>query len=90
MKDDVISRQAALDALEWKWAGKAAIDAIKNLPSAQPEIVRCRDCKHFELAYYKKDGTENFKYKRGVCCRKKRGMWVLKDWYCADGERREE
>jgi hypothetical protein len=35
--DDLIDRQAALDALEWKWAGKAAIDAIKNLPSAQPE-----------------------------------------------------
>ena len=29
---DLISRQAALDALDWKWAGKAAIDAIKNLP----------------------------------------------------------
>lgn len=35
--NDLISRQAALDALEWKWAGKAAIDAIKNLPSAQPD-----------------------------------------------------
>ena len=35
--DDLISRQAALDALEWKWAGKAAIDAIKNLPSVQLE-----------------------------------------------------
>ena len=34
---DLISRQAVLDALEWKWAGKAAFDAIKNLPSAQPE-----------------------------------------------------
>ena len=34
---DLIDRQAALEALEWKWAGKAAIDAIKNLPSAQPE-----------------------------------------------------
>ena len=34
--DDVISRQAAIDALEWTWAGKAAFDAIKNLPSAQP------------------------------------------------------
>lgn len=43
---DLISRQAALDALEWKWAGKAAIDAIKNLPSAQPEIIRCKDCKY--------------------------------------------
>ena len=34
---DLIDRNAALEALEWKWAGKAAIDAIKNLPSAQPE-----------------------------------------------------
>ena len=32
--DDLISRRAALDALEWKWAGKAAIEAIKNLPTA--------------------------------------------------------
>lgn len=35
---DLISRQDALDALEWKWAGKAAFDAIKNLPSAQQWI----------------------------------------------------
>ena len=42
---DLISRQAALDALEWKWAGKAAIDAIKNLPTAEPELIRCKDCK---------------------------------------------
>ena len=40
---DLISRQAAIDALEWKWAGKAAIDAIKSLPSAQPE-QRCVNC----------------------------------------------
>ena len=36
--NDLISRQAALDALEWKWAGKAAIDAIKQLPPAQQWI----------------------------------------------------
>lgn len=37
---DTISRQAALDVLEWKWAGKAAFDAIKALPSAQPERTK--------------------------------------------------
>ena len=36
--DDLISRKSALDALEWKWAGKAAIDAIKNLPAAEPTL----------------------------------------------------
>ena len=35
--DDLIDRRAALDAIEWTWAGKAAFDAIKELPSAQPE-----------------------------------------------------
>lgn len=35
---DLISRQMAIDALEWTWAGKAAFDAIKNLPSAQKWI----------------------------------------------------
>ena len=33
---DLISKQAAIDALEWKWAGKAAIDAIKGLPTIDP------------------------------------------------------
>lgn len=37
---DYIDRQAALDALEWKWAGKAAFDAIKKLPSAEVEPVK--------------------------------------------------
>lgn len=32
---DLISRADAIDALEWKWAGKAALDAIKALPSAE-------------------------------------------------------
>ena len=25
-----------------------AIDAIRGLPSAQPEIIRCKDCKHWD------------------------------------------
>ena len=37
---DYIDRQAALDALEWKWAGKVALDAIKELPSAEVEPVK--------------------------------------------------
>lgn len=31
---DCVSRQAALKALEFTWAGKAAFDAIKALPHA--------------------------------------------------------
>ena len=58
--DDLISRQAALDeADEWlefldgdKDAGtrmgiKAMRKSLRKLPSAQPEIIRCKDCKWF-------------------------------------------
>ena len=57
---DLISRQAAIDALDGEITvtGRAnaeavrgyanlVCDRIKRLPSAQPEIIRCKDCKHF-------------------------------------------
>jgi len=59
---DTISRQAAIDVLGeeplvWcdgedeiaernQW--KRDIEAIKQLPPIQPEIVRCKDCKHWD------------------------------------------
>ena len=47
--DDTIYRQAALDALyhvdEYNWL---SVKAIRNLPSAQPEIIHCESCKHWK------------------------------------------
>ena len=54
--DDLISRQAAIEAVldmnaehrvSWK---DTVIDIINELPSAQPEIIRCKDCKHYQFA----------------------------------------
>ena len=55
---DLIDRQAAIDALAemhcksdedgYVWIIRSdAWKRIDALPSAQPEIVRCKDCKHF-------------------------------------------
>ena len=56
---DYIDRQAAIDALTpiYKSASlrnrnvfsiaRKCMAAIEELPSAQPEIIRCKDCKHF-------------------------------------------
>lgn len=60
MKDDLIRRQAAIDictsAIDL-WSGQigegalaAVRDKIAELPSAEPEIVRCKDCKHYQFA----------------------------------------
>ncbi len=54
--NDLISRQEAIDlfpndALEWDTysgyiASHFARRMIEELPSAQPEIIRCKDCKY--------------------------------------------
>lgn len=45
--DDLISRQALCEyALNQKDKSITPND-IMRFPSAQPEIIRCRDCKHF-------------------------------------------
>lgn len=52
--DDLISRLAAITQLshnknkgddEWELAVENDIQTIWKLPSAQPEIIRCRECK---------------------------------------------
>lgn len=53
-ENDCISRQAVIDAImaqppESHYPSWYA-EQIKNLPSAQPEIVRCKDCKHYQFA----------------------------------------
>lgn len=79
---DLIDRQAAIDAIEKKAYRhtyiEQIIDIINNLPSVQPEIVRCKDCKHRDPEDKKCDCGHDI-------------LWQLprqNDWYCADAERR--
>lgn len=85
--DDLISRQAALDAVfeldvtnrvSWK---DAVIDTIDALPSAEPEIVRCKDCR----------------WGREVCgnieCNVDLNLppeYHGYEWFCPNGKRRKE
>lgn len=86
---DTINRQAAIDAInhicpvdtEYDCTLLDRVDVrcvLSDLPSAQPEIIRCKDCKHY-------NGED-----RDICCpladyaQSKCGA----DWFCADGERR--
>ena len=85
MADDTIYRQAAIKAIENlqdcyngfsdTYDKACIIGALEEVPSAQPEIVRCRECKHY---------TNGFCYSYGACGNK------AADWFCADGERRQD
>ena len=60
-----------------------AVSAIENLPSAQPEIVMCKDCKHrIEHKHYGDLGESAY------TCEGNMDGWILPDDYCSKAERR--
>ena len=92
---DCISRQDAIDAVNelTKWyyetyhekrpTAIAVIDKLMDLPSAEPEIIRCKDCKHMII-------NEKHEAKPMICCFTKMCGTTEPDWFCADGERRDD
>lgn len=68
---DLIDRQAAIDALEKIAVNErdtdrgllifcglsAAITVIDDLPSAQPEIIRCKDCIYYDPPHVENNGV---------------------------------
>ena len=53
-------------------------------------VVRCKDCKWYEIEQLKRDGTDDKRYKPSVCVIGAYAKPRKADWYCADGERRED
>jgi len=91
---DLISRQALLDKFE-PWLKvkdyndgelnmlKAVLYEIRFMPPAQPEIIRCKDCKNWDTTWTN-DFSPNYHY-----CPMVDGV-RKEDWFCADAERRTE
>ena len=78
--NDLISRQAAIDVADavWSVTGDKNVakvwDQIKDLPSAQPEIIYCKDCK----------------WKQGAECVRFADVRPFPSDFCSRAERREE
>ena len=61
---------------------RETVRAIKQLPTAQPEIIRCRDCKHYHYA--------NRVPQEQMCtCEIDGNIWSP-DSYCSFAEREED
>ena len=91
---DLISRQAAIDDFtKWKYqladcfgedySGvsivESAIKSLEEYPSAQPELIRCKDCKHYTPI----KRTDRW------WCRCEEGLWSSnEDDFCSYAERR--
>ena len=77
--NDSTSRQAAIDIVVYecgKWTGlaKEISKQLKQLPSAQPEIIYCKDCK----------------WKQGAECVRFADVRPFPSDFCSRAERREE
>lgn len=84
---DLISRKAAIDGFyemssdtDHLCTVADYVKFLESMPSAQPEIIKCKDCKHRDPEDKKCDCGHDI-------------MWQLPrgdNWYCADAERRTE
>ena len=83
--DELIGRQAAIDAAnDWllncfhvqkQNRSCGLIRRLEDLPSAEPEIIRCKECKHWL-------DIDDGRQKHRMCAD------IYGDWFCADAERR--
>ena len=64
---------------EDEWA--VPFKEITSAPSI--DIVRCKECKHWQMDWTPEEGVGNYHY----CPMVDRS--TFDDWYCADGERKE-
>lgn len=90
---EYIEREAAINAVFEAFAdGRSAYIALEAIPAADVRpVVLCRDCKHYRLDPIEigqmvcvKDADEVDGYFSGFL------SYPSEDWFCADGERREE
>ena len=98
---DLIDRQAAIDAVKMGALSAATIygrtdegsaalyetvRAIKALPSAQPDIIRCTECKHYRE--YDSEYVENAVVVQCMADRYPISETIPDGWFCAGAERR--
>ena len=85
--NDLISRQAAIDLFDVPDADGMftscgyAMRELRKLPTSQPEIIRCKDCKYSEHWY--RDKSRCFLWHE-------EGIDVFEDGYCNYAGRKDD
>ena len=96
---DTISRHAAIRWIktECNPYGKPTLDYetscrimehLDKMPSAQPEIIRCKDCKHYRE--YDSEYVENAVVVQCMADRYPISETIPDGWFCAGAERKDD
>ena len=93
MNNDLISRQWLMECVNEGWIKfetekdeNRFVHLVRDIaPSAQPEIIRCEDCKHrySAIVSMSNDGNEGWRHE---CMKHKKEVTL--NWFCANAERR--
>ena len=97
--NDLISRQAAIDKFEsWsKVVGysegelniiKAVLYELRSMSSAQPEVIRCTECKHYRE--YDSEYVKNAVVVQCMADRYPISETIPDGWFCAGAERKDD
>lgn len=91
MKDDVISRQAAADVVdfecgEWRGLAKTIIDKLEALPSVDAvPVVRCGECRYWDRSPSCSATPQYHACKRRIFA----DVHTMRDDFCSQGERKD-
>lgn len=98
--DDLISRKQAIDAAmqdvscirthEFNAGATRAANRIKQLPSSCQEIIRCKDCKHFEYNHFANINGLPLIVAHEICTKWSNGVKTSEYGYCFLAERKED
>ena len=82
---DLIERQAAIDALD---CINGVEEVLRSLPSAQPEVIRCTECKHYRE--YDSEYVKNAVVVQCMADRYPISETIPDGWFCAGAERKDD
>ena len=99
--EDLISRQTIIDGLEFviehgietygahSISAEKMLEFVRELPTVQPNIVRCKDCKHFEYDHVENVNGIPLIVAHEICTRWGNGVKTSENGYCFLAERRQ-
>lgn len=99
--EDLISRRTIIDGLEFviehgietdgahSISAEKMLEFVRELPPVQPNIVRCKDCKHFEYDHVENVNGIPLIVAHEICTRWGDGVKTSENGYCFLAERRQ-
>lgn len=68
-----------------------ADDTVKRDAYYRGELIRCKDCRYYEVYERKYDGSADKRFKPSICTRAyEYAVTKSPNWFCADAEPKEE